>query len=558
MAEVGGGRPLVQIARNEWLWLVAVSLLVLTLFSIPYIAGLMASTDSMTFGGHLFALSDMHSYLAKMRYGARDGWLMPLVYTSEPHQGGFVFAFYMALGKLATLGAADPGRVDASVFTITYHIARVISGFALLIVLYVFVAVFLDRPGQRRLAWGLGALSGGVGWLPLILSPTSGWTPVTLYVPEAFSMLLLFGFPHLALARSLLLGGWVGLFAGLAHRGAAARWRVLLAAVCWLGMCLIVPFYGGALGLVIAGWLGVLLIVRRSIPWREFGWAALATAPTVVALIYYAVLFMTNPVFAQWSAQNQLHSPPLPDYLLAFGLLLIPAAIGLAVVIRRELTERTALLVAWPVVSAALVYMPINVQRRLLEGMIAPLAVLATLGLWRLVGERPADDHAARKWRIRQMGAGAYLGLMVPSLLLLIGGGTATTLGGAEPVFHSREERAALAWLQVNAPEDSIGLTTEESGNLLPAYAPMRVYLGHGPETLFAVDKGEEVRRLFAGEMSLTEQQALLAESQASYVWVGPRERELGADNLDVAALGLTVAFQDGDYVIYAVQGATP
>lgn len=558
MAERITGDRTTRIAAREWVWLIAASLLVLALFCIPYLVGVATSTGSMTFGGHLFALSDMHSYLAKMRYGARDGWLMQLVYTSEPHQGGFVFAFYTALGKLATLGAADPGRVDARTFTIAFHVARLACGLALLIAVYAFVAVFLDRVGQRRLAWGLAALGGGVGWLPLILHPAGSWVPVTLYVPEAFSMLLLFGLPHLALARALLLAGWMALLSSLALRGQAAGRRALLAGLCWLGMCVIVPFYGGALGLVIAGWLAVLLIARRAIPWRELGWAALAAVPTVVGLIYYAVLFMTNPTFAQWSAQNLLPSPPLQDYLLAFGLLLAPAAVGLVGAIRRGLRERTALLVAWPVVSAALVYLPINVQRRLLEGAIVPLAVLATLGLWRIVGERPAEGSTARGWRYRQMGAAAYLGLMAPSLLLLIGGGIAAATNGAPPVFHPQAEQAALAWLQANAPVDSVGLATESSGNLLPAYAPMRVYLGHGPETLFAAEKTEEVRRFFAGEMTPAEQRDLLARSRAAYVWVGPAERELGADGLDPAALGLRVAFQAGDYTIYAVQGAAP
>ena len=87
--------------------------------------------------------------------------------------------------------------------------ARIACGCALILVTYRFIAAFLRGPATRMLALVLIALGGGLGWL-LALIGRGDWLgslPVDFYVPEGYSFLILFGLPHLALARAALLGG---------------------------------------------------------------------------------------------------------------------------------------------------------------------------------------------------------------------------------------------------------------------------------------------------------------------------------------------------------------
>ncbi|NIV33482.1 MAG: hypothetical protein GWN58_29745, partial [Anaerolineae bacterium] len=66
------------------------------------------------------------SYYAKMQQGARGDWLFHLAFTSEPHEGAFIFTFYLALGHLAAaLGLPIP---------LVYHLARICAGLFLLLV----------------------------------------------------------------------------------------------------------------------------------------------------------------------------------------------------------------------------------------------------------------------------------------------------------------------------------------------------------------------------------------------------------------------------------------
>ncbi len=80
------------------------------------------------------------------------------------------------------------------------------------------------------------------------------------------------------------------------------------------------------------------------------------------------------------------------------------------------------------------VYLPINVQRRLAEGVIVPLSILAVAGL------RLMARHQRRWRRAREI----VLALALPTALLLWLGGTFNALSPDRPLFHPRDELAAL------------------------------------------------------------------------------------------------------------------
>jgi hypothetical protein len=539
-----------KISLSEWAWLGAASLIVMLAVSAPYLVGWRFSTPEKVFGGFLLGLEDMHSYIAKMRYGAVDGWMFRLSYTTEPHQGGVVYVFYLALGKATAWLSGQGARVQTQTLTIGLHAARLVFGLTLLVAIYAFAAEFLETPAQRRLAWGLAALAGGWGWLPYL----AGWSdrlPVETYIPEAFSLLLLYSLPHLALARSLFLAGWIALFH--AERTGGRRWA-WLAGAAWLGTALCVPFYVGILGVLIAAWLGALWLLRRRFPAGALALSAQAGTLPLAALVYSGWVFISDPVFAIWWAQNRLVSPPPVDYALAYGLLGGLAVLGAAALIRRELRPPDLLILIWPPAALILAYLPVNVQRRLLEGMVVPLTILATLGIWRLVGEKSSGGGIDWRWRLRQIAAGTLVMSMTPSLAIVLIGGAVIAGEGRWPISHSADELAALRWLELNTPAGSVVLSSPESGNLLPAYASVRAYVGHGPETLYAEAKKERVKAFFGGGMTDDQRRDLLSEIDARAVWVGPPERERlcqEAGCFDPGALGLREAFRRGDYVIY-------
>ena len=124
-------------------------------------------------------------------------------------------------------------------------------------------------------------------------------------------------------------------------------------------------------------------------------------------------------------------------------------------------------------------------------------------------------------------------------------------------MFHSRAELAALDWLAENAPPDSVVMSSFEQGNLLPAYADVRVYAGHGPETADSARKRAEVQAFFGDASNDEARQALLAESRARYVFAGPVEADACPDDnaecFDARRLELETVFNQDAYAIYEV-----
>lgn len=529
-----------RITASEWRWALAFAALILTLTTIPYVVAWRAQGDEWRFTGSLFGVEDGNSYLAKMRLGARGEWLFTLRTTSEPHDSALLFLPYLLLGHLARLIA---GGAPAPVGTLiaVFHGARLVFDLALVLVIYRFAAVFVRRPATRRLALVLITLGGGLGWLVSLLGAGElfGSLPVDFIVPEGYTFLILFGLPHLALARSALLLGFLCLFAALRRNSAR---DTLLAGACWIVMGLAVPFYIAVVYTVLGAWgLAVWLRMRR-FPTTLFIRAVGAALLPLPLLAYNAWVFLTNEVFAQWASQNQLPSPHLAHYVLGYAVLGLLAIRALRWAWQRGAARMPyLLLVSWVIVAPVLVYVPVNVQRRLAEGVIVPLGILAAIGLRHLTGRRPA------------LVRGAALALALGTSVLLWLGGLVSALAPARPIFRPAAEIEAMEALNAHAPRDTVVLSRHETGNLLPVHTDLIAYVGHGPETIHADEKEARVTAFLRDELAPAPRAALLAE--VDYVLVGPLERAEARGTGWQRGLREVAAFGAGAnrYVVYEV-----
>jgi hypothetical protein len=517
-----------RVTQPEWGWATAFTVAVMALTTVPYLVAAAGQNANWRFGGFLLAVEDGNSYVAKMSEGAHGAWLFTLPYSTEPQRGVLVYGFYLLLGRLA-----GPDH-DAQV--IVYHAARIVFGAALLLTSYLLLAEFLPRVSQRRLGLLLVALGGGLGWLVALLFPASllGSLPVDMISPEAFSYLVLFGFPHLAAARCLFLLGL------LAYR----RGRGVLAGLALVGVGLIQPVP------VIVMWVvvGVYLVLswswrrkrREWAAWYHDVWAGLVLGALSAPMVLYTLFVLSaDPVLRQWNAQNQLPSPSPVHYLLAYGIWLAVAIPGWRVLWRRQ--PRLALLAGgWVAVAPFLLYAPVPIQRRLIEGIQLPLAALAVLGL-------TVALRRLRRWLVPVVAT-----CLLPTSVLLWLGAVLAAQVPAEPIFHSADQVAAFAWLAHHALPGQAALSAFETGNALPAYAPLVSYIGHGPETVFLAAKAPRVAAFYCAATPDTVRLALLSDGRIAYVIAGPHERALG--DFDPGHAGyLQLRFQRGAYSVYEV-----
>lgn len=497
---------------------------VMLLTTVPYLVGFAAQTEVWRFSGFLIGVEDGYSYLAKMGQGARGAWLFRLPYTSEPQSGAFVYSFYLVLGKLT--GQNHTAQV------IAFHLARVLCGGLALLASYRFLAEFVPHVTARRLGLALVALGGGLGWLMALLGQPRplGSLPIEFFSPEAFTFLTIFTLPHLAASRALFL---LGLWRHLRGDGVGAG-------LALSGVSLIQPLY------VLVAWavMGVDLVVGwlwkaqgdQGARWRSLLVAGLLSAPVV---LYTIIAFSVDPVMRQWSAQNVLTSPSPLHYLLGYGPLLALALPGWRA-LQQTQPRLARFVLVWAPLVPLMIYAPISVQRRLIEGVQVPLVAVAMLGL----------TVALARWG--RVLIPLVLIVSLPSSAILWLGGLNAARERLQPAFAPVDQLTVFAWLAQNAPADSVALAAFDTSNALPAYTPLIAYIGHGPETLHADVKVPQVEAFYRVDTADAERRRLLEDGRITYVLAGPPERALGDFDLDRAAY-LTRVFEFKEYAVYEV-----
>jgi len=387
----------------------------------------------------------------------------------------------------------------------------------------------------------LATIGGGLGWVLVAVGrgDALGGLPLEFYSPESFGFLAYLGLPHLVAGRALLLSGLAW------YLDASRRTRTPL----WAGGSFLLLGLFQPLA-VVSAWAVMLahnglvfLMARRGPPgasrhaWKAAAMAVLASSPIV---IYYARVSFSDPFVRAWNTQNIILSPHPLHYVVAYGLM---AVIALLAFVRSKDREPWLLPAGWLLVLPILAYAPVSLQRRLPDGIWVAIAALAAAGL-ESFGSRQA----------RRVGL-AIAVVTMPSCLLLLAGSFRTAHEARDPAFipsASAEAYEALALLA--APGDAV-MTSFETGNVLPAWAPVRVPIGHGPESVGLVEARSDVETFYSAGTSDEMRKSLIAEYQIRFVIHGPSERDLGAWDPSSAPY-LTSVFESSDIHIYRVDAA--
>ena len=516
-----------HIRRSEWLWVAWITLALIALSSVPIFIAWAATPQDAHFAGFVSNPMDQQSYIAKMRQGWNGAWRYRLAYTPEPTDGVPVYLLYLFLGQLSRLAQVP--------LLWTYHGIRVLASALLIPVCYRFAAQVCQDVPERRLATLLIGTSSGLGWLATAMG---AMTP-DLWVAEAITFYSISTVPHFPLAMAAM----SFILMQLAKPERQPGWpQVVRAALASVGLGVVQPFAV----IPVYATLGGLYLLQtwrdRRVPWRRVWMTALAGTVAVVYPLYGSLALQADPVMRFWSAQNQTPSPPIWEWLVAFGivgLLAIPGSIWAA----RRRTDGDLLSLAWVIATAVGVYAPLALQRRLIIGVHIPLCVLAAVGWWRVIRPR-----LHRRWR--NLGQGLIVGFSSLTNVFLVVIAITAALRGEAWLYLSDGEYRAFAWLRQNAATDEVVLCAPQTGAFVPAWAGQRVVYGHPFETVDAAKREQQVLDFWSGRMDEEQRAAFLCENRVNYVLVGPRERGLGS----VPVPG-TAVFDGGDTVVYRFDG---
>jgi uncharacterized membrane protein len=513
-----------QITPKAWRWAMGWSIAILLLSCVPYLIATLLAPEGWQFAGILVNPYDGHSYMAKMRQGLEGNWLFHLTYTPEPHDGAFIFIFYLALGHLAALTHLP--------LILIFHLARLVAGLILLLTLFRFVTLVTPHPREQRLAFVLLFSASGLGWLGAIF----GAFPIDLWVPEAFVPYSLYANPHfpLAMALMLIILQRVAWPTRSRHKKLEVRtpsnsllptsypllpWTGLAA----LALALILPFALLTVWTILAVYLTWLYVTHRRLPWPQI-WPTLGVVVFSAPIILYDYWVSTsNPILAGWGAQNVTPAPPVSDLVLGYGLVGLLAIVGIWIIVYQRLNPVSAewLVLLWAATTVVLVYLPFDLQRRLINGLHIPLCLLAAIGLSRWLSHSRFKLSHRRLITNSVVTIGA-LGTLIVWSFPLLGMLTPPTESETTALFFWQEEEIeALNWLRDNTNSDDVVLASPRVGMFVPGQTGARAFYGHPFETIEAEDKKEEVEAFYRGEIET-------APLPVDFIIYGPSEQAIG------------------------------
>ncbi len=526
------------IDSGEWRWVFISSALLLILISVPFMWAYGVGAPEARFMGVLVNPIDGASYQAKMAQGYEGHWLFQLPYTPEQHQGVFLFTAYIALGHLARLLNVSP--------ILVFHAMRLVGGALMAVALYRFVADWTDNVVQRRISWGLAMIGAGFGWLALLFGHV---TPDLLILPEAFPLQAAYANPHFPWAIAIALT-----IAHVLARKALVETDLpdlnVETVATAFGAVLLVSMSPFVLVPIGVGYLALLLwIVRRRgmLPLHALAWGAVVLIFSLPLVAYNGwAISAANPVFHAWMQQNRTPSPPLWDYLIAFAPLLVLAAVGIWGS-RRKLQGGDVFLLAWLVSAAVMLYVPLGLQRRFAMGLIAPLAVYAGRGLWRVI---LSGVWGARSVVTVLLVFTTFIPTTVLAIVMPMVGALQLMEEGGGSYFLYMNEVEALDWLEQHAaPQKALVLASPEISLFLPTRG-LRVVYGHPFETLNAEVRRQAVLDFFSGRDC-----SVVSREGVDYVLIGPREQTLAAGGVMCPLSVPVFVSSDGKVAVYAVSG---
>lgn len=519
--------------RKDLLWVFMVCLIIMAFGSIPTWEGYRFETSTLRFRGLYFDSQDYAVHIAMMRAGAHGDWAYQLRFTTEPQHPAYIRLFYVVLGHLSEwLGLAPE---------IMFEAARWVFGFTALYTLYRLMQQIFQEIYWARIAFLIAALGSGLGWLQLLLNWSAGKiTPIDFWFIDGYVFFSLSVFPHFAFvttAMCLVLSHWLRFLED-------QRWMhifvigLLVIAVQFVNPIAFAPLDAGLFGAVFFPWWKAKKIQIPQVL------ALLIVAALHLPLLAYNFLVLNrDPLWSQFTAQNQTLSPPPIYYLLGYALFL-PLAIAGIISSLRTKSSTTGVAIFWVGSAFLLAYSPFSIQRRFLQNITIPLGILATFGLQYLVNVILMRTKSRIPWR--HITVGTFLFLFSLSSIELSLGRTTYLQTHPKESYYPASLDAAVAWFREHAQYNDFVLASEPTSQVLAQKTGMRVYAGHEMETLNYSGKETGVTAFYAGQLSS------LVKAPIKWVVYGPDEEAINPNF--AAPNNLELVYEISELKIYQVK----
>ena len=257
----------------------------------------------------------------------------------------------------------------------------------------------------------------------------------------------------------------------------------------------------------------------------------------IIPFIYTYYIFAVDPYFKEWNVQNVLETPKFLHVLFGYFFPLIFALFYFTdkITYRREWKDLEVILFTWMLAGLFLLYAPLNIQRRFIEGLNIPIMILGSLGFTRVLlpkFEKVIKSFAAIK-NPKSIAIFSIFILISPTSfywLYKINSNISPNVEVSDysvPYYLDKDELEALNWLKENTYSEELVLSAYGIGNYIPRISANRVFLGHWAQTINFEKKKKDVKQFFSANDN-NSRKKLIDNYGIDYVYYGVEEKQIG------------------------------
>jgi len=525
-----------------------ISCIIVIITSAPMIVGILSAPEGKTFLGYQWINSaDTPVYYSWIEQGKEGHFLFKSLYTSEDQVRYIFDPFWLGVGLFAKI-------FSLSAF-ISYQLIRIFLIPIFLAVAYMFISFFFLEERKRKICFFLLAFSSGLGGLVSAVVTTGGLNMATpsmdLWAVETVTFYELYQSPHFLASLTLTILTFLLIL--LAFK----KQKIILSFLAGLTALLLFQFHPFNVPIVwgiIGGYVITEIIRRRTLKFSLVTHYLVLITVSSPAVAYHLWSLQIFESRAQYALQNNLLTPPLYNFLFTYGFIGLLACVGIIFSLRKSnLNNHRMFLISWIFIQLIISKLPfINFQIKSLEGLHFALVLMATYGLFHLK-DCAEKNKLCKKYFLQNKIALILVAIPLISfsnLIIMLRDVDSYLMHDAN-FFQSNQKISAAKWLRSNSSPDSIILSTETNGNLIPSLAVRTVYLGHPISTANSNIKREQLK-LFFEKYNDKVRADFMKINRISYLFYGPEEKEYKNFNPDTIDY-IEKIYQNEEVKIYAV-----
>ncbi len=489
-----------SLIRKESRWYVGIILLFLLATNAGYLSSWFRTPPSHRYTGiGLESLGDKLVYYSMIEQGREGMLFMKNRHTSEDQRALLFSPHWYLVGMTSQFLTISP--------VASYHLYRLLFTLIFLWLLYLFISKLYATERERYLAYATVLFASGLGWYflelhPEIVRPDLHWMytfqqhPVDIYVTEMNTFINTVQSPLFIVSYILLLLN-IYMFINATLRSSTGITMLLFGTT--LLAALIHPYDIIILSAVLGSWSVWYLARFKS--WQPL-WRLIPVAlALLLSVSYWLWIFSHEPALVGWLKQNITVSPRLSMYLWGMGIFGPLWALGLWALYRsKEKNPWWVFVAIWSSINWLLIYLPFQTNRRFSTAWFIPLSLMGFYAI---------------RYLLRRMRSFVFQSALLILFLILGFSGVlwrvvvyvtyTPSLGEKYGVYHDPYVADLLSFARKNFKPDDIMLASEGFISMtVGAFAPVRLYAGHGHQTANFLLKNQQAEWFFAPPQTST------------------------------------------------------